>query len=182
LKVAVIGLAVGAACMLQAPKAEALQILNSSLFNNASNLVNNSTALYTNVNSTTRSNTYMKAGVLYTNTIAFQAVTLQKNWDGSAATYYLAGQMLGTNAATTNNVSFVLRTKPLATGRVSTETTNSFTYAINMNGANPVVFSVPIPALTFGGAQQIQVDSITWTAAAGAGNSVIERLEIVGGQ
>lgn len=167
---------------LAPPKAQALQILNATLFNNASNLVNNGANLYTNVNSTTRSNTFMKAGVLYTNTSAFQAVTLQKNWDGTLGTYYLVGQMNGTNAATTNNVSIVLRDKPLTTGRVSTESTNSFTYAINMNGNNPVVFCVPIPTLTIGASQQIQVDSITWTAAAGAGNTVIERLEIVGGQ
>jgi hypothetical protein len=160
---------------------QALEILSKS-FLTGSNVMNSGATLYTNVNSTTRDNIYMRSGVLYTNTAAFKAVTLQKNSDGSLATYYLTGSLLGTNAATTNNVSFVLRTKPLADGRVSTEATNAFNFAINMNGANPVVFCVPIPSATLGAAQRLQVDSILSTAATGAGNTVIERLELLGAQ
>lgn len=172
----VIGLALVGAVV----KSQAVEILTPSLLV-GSNLVNNGASLYTNVNSTTVSNTYMRAGTIYTNTGAFQDVTLQKNPDGSAATYYLSGSLLGTNAATTNNITFVLRTVPVEGGRVSTESTNAFTYAINMNGANPVVFCVPIPSLTLGAAKKIRVSTITHTAATGAGVTTIERLNINGG-
>lgn len=172
--------AIGLALLGSAVKSQAVEILTPSLLT-GTNVVNNGANLYTNVNSTTVSNTYMRAGVIYTNTGAFQAVTLQNRPDGAAATYYLTGSLLGTNAATTNNVSFVLRTIGIEGGRVTTESTNAFTYAINMNGANPVVFCVPIPSLTLGTAKKITVSTITHTAAAGAGNTVIERLNINGG-
>jgi hypothetical protein len=165
---------------LFAAQTQAVEILEKTLLS-GTNVVNNGANLYTNVNNTTVSNIYMRAGVIYTNTGAFSAVTLQLRPDGALPTYYLTGSLLGTNAATTNNVSFVLRTVPIAGGRVSTESTNAFTYAINMNGNASVVFCVPIPALTLGTAKQIQVSTITHTASAGAGNTVIEQLKILGG-
>lgn len=180
IKKLVCGAVLAVACLV-APKAEALDILNGSLIN-GTNMMNGGSALYTNVNNSAVSNIYMQAGALLTNATAFQDFQLQKNWDGTTPDYTLCGSLVGTNAATTNNVSFLLRTVPMPNGRVSTETTNSVTFAINMNGTNPVVFAWPIPKLAIAGAKKIRPISVTWTLAAGAGNSIIERLEIVGGQ
>lgn len=169
---------IGLALLGAAVKSQAVEILTPT-FLAGTNLVIGGATLTTNTYSGT--NVYVRGGTTVTNTSAIADVTLQKNPDGSWPTYAFSCQILGTNAATTNNITFVFRTVPTENGRVTTEGQDTWSFAINANGTTAVVLSTNMPSAFMLGAKKLRLTQIISTAATGAGTAVLERANLGGG-